>query len=851
MGWKLKGGKASTPNKPSNGDAASVRGRKVSLENRPFDEDIGEQFKMNVHRPPKGVQNWFDAWPSDGEDEEDEEEDDDSDDDYVEKGSGKGGIDTVRKFTPAIVPTLPQVDSPKSTLKPTSVYVPRRSPLDGVHEDRGRPARPQHTAHTAGQRRVVQLSRPRSVDSVRSVAASERSKPLSPMKARFDSPDIDHVTLRERARSALSDYSIDASLPDIRASLMVDDHCSVILGSASTVDLSRLPSIKPLQVATSPLSTNSPILKPSYSLDNFSWSSSAFSELQNELLSPDQSVGSPDGTTLASSDEFAPRETARKFSHDAGSLREMRLERATSRLPILSTTGPVNVVVCNDAVSIPIRKTSVSTAPTLDSGHVVVVTDEEMALLKTMRQKTSRVTSPSWSETIGKFPAPAEQSPVTSPMRTPPLLPKNKHRYSKSRQDSAMPSAKQSPTVQVETCRESEAPNKTNTEECSQGESYLESESSASSVVSVDEIRSTTPVRSTFLESHSPPARDRDDPLRASVQRISDARKRASTWQPEVGDETNHPPAPAKPQTISPEAQRRLETFIATKGAPPPLNAWIKATTMRRENTLVPPVTDAQEMPMPRVTPRAPRDMQQVSPSRLQTPHREPKLPTPSLGTQGHSTPDLLAQDPPRRRRDPMTRFSKVPMPNPLKSHPIEPSLPPASLHSRKSSRSTQAPEVISATVRRLPWDTGPVIPPSSVTTSRNMSNASQSTLSSYDSCEQFPSEVPAYSSHGTNDWTHMTDPRRSKSRGPRLTRRPGEQAGKPDGGGKLRTVEVGVKKTDGRRRGLSAADDGGLAPGLDPWHVLAGRAPAVRASKSHGGGLSGIYQQQGKGTRV
>ncbi|SMR49814.1 unnamed protein product [Zymoseptoria tritici ST99CH_3D1] len=848
MGWKLKGGKAPTPNKPSNEDAASVHGRKVSLENRPFDEDIGDQFKKNVHRPPKGVQNWFDAWPSDGEDEE--EDDDDSDDDYVKKGRGKGGMDTVRKIAPASVPTLPQVDSPKNTLKPASVYAPRRSPLDGVYEDRGRPARPQHIGHTAGQRRVVQLPRPRSVDSVRSVAASERSKHLSPMKARFDSPDIDHVTLRERARSALSDYSIDASLPDIRASLMVDDHCSVILGSASTVDLSRLPSIKPLQVATSPISTNSPILKPSYSLDNFSWSSSAFSELQHEQLSPDQSLGSPDGTALASSDEIGPREIARKFSHDAGSLREMRHARASSRLPILSTTGPVNVVICNDAVSNPIRKTSVSTAPTPESGHVVVVTDEEMALLKTMRQKTSMVPSPSWSETIGKFPAPAEQSPVTPPMRTPPLPRKNKNRYS-SRKDSAMPSAKQSPNVQVEACRESEAQNKTKTEECSHGESYLDSESSASSVVSVDETRSITPVRPTFLESRSPPAKDCDDPLRASAQRISEARKRASTWQPEVNDESNHPPGPAKPQTISPEAQRRLETFIATKGAPPPLNVWIKATTMRRENTLVPPVTDAQEMPMPRVTPRASHTMQQGSPPRLQTPHREPTLPTPNLGAQGHSTPNLLAQDPPPRRRDPMTRFSKVPMPNPLKSHPIEPSLPAASLHSRKSSRSTQAPEVISATVRRLPWDTGPVIPLSSVTTSGNMSNASQSTLSSYDTCEQFPSEVPAYSSHGTNDWTDTTDPRRSKSRGRRLTRRPGEQGGKPDGGGILRTVEVGVKKTEGRRRGLSAADDGGLAPGLDPWHVLAGRAPAVRASKSHGGGLSGIYQQQGKGTRA
>ncbi|KXT08830.1 hypothetical protein AC579_1900 [Pseudocercospora musae] len=63
-----------TSARPSTSGAGVGTSRKKQ---RPFDEDILDQHKTNVRRPPKGIQNWFDAYLSSDDDDEDGDDVDD------------------------------------------------------------------------------------------------------------------------------------------------------------------------------------------------------------------------------------------------------------------------------------------------------------------------------------------------------------------------------------------------------------------------------------------------------------------------------------------------------------------------------------------------------------------------------------------------------------------------------------------------------------------------------------------------------------------------------------------------------------------------------------------------------
>jgi hypothetical protein len=118
---------------------------------------------------------------------------------------------------------------------------------------------------------------------------------------------------------------------------------------------------------------------------------------------------------------------------------------------------------------------------------------------------------------------------------------------------------------------------------------------------------------------------------------------------------------------------------------------------MRRDNSLVPPLTTTQEVPMPRSPPKTPHTPKAP-------PHRKP-VPRNDDTRQMSVFPPGYGMGKTQRKPTP-SHVQKQRMPAPLSSHPIE--------MTTSDRKRPPTPETSPSTIRRLPWEAYPVSAPAS-----------------------------------------------------------------------------------------------------------------------------------------
>lgn len=581
-----------------------------------FDEDILDQHKTNVRRPPKGIQNWFDAY-LESEDEEDDEEEEDP-------------VPEPMRGPPMDIPE-PQ-ELPADDILPPAYSAPSRE-MSRASEKSGSETRPAEYHHQPTTQQVTvttaeqeEISRYRSSDT--NSWDSIQSSHIGRIPPDGDSGEVEASAKSLGGQSVLSlseseygdtDEESDGRLPPIRDSIFDDKN--VVFASASSVALHKLQ--RPSQLRE---------------MSSFGQDSEAKASRSNDAMSSKPS-SLTSNTTPRTQKGDKPSPGA-----PGDSLHPTAEQVALRRLNGLSTESHST---SNSDAAI---RDSAESQPPVDAQHVMAVTEEEKMLLDLMRRKRAVMQQLSFTEGY-------QLALLTEQQRLAKRAASAELRALKS----AHPKISERRDSQVET-----VPSPTR----SGSESDMRRQLSAIRKEQVDERFQLE----RFLGMSQPQPLSSHPPYDASQQtttaefhnnRQSGELLPATVYSPST---TPSGPSPAMTQgSFPPEGndsdavKRRVRYFIETKGAVPPLNTTLK--TMRRKSNRavasMPPSPVIEEENPPAIPMRSPdrrkRELSGASNSTANTYH-----------TLNHKQSSVSMDDEPRDKSPvssfapPMSRFNSM-----------------------------------------------------------------------------------------------------------------------------------------------------------------------------------------------
>ncbi|KXS98010.1 hypothetical protein AC578_8757 [Pseudocercospora eumusae] len=208
----------STSARPSTSGAGTARKKQ-----RPFDEDILDQHKTNVRRPPKGIQNWFDAYLSSDDDDED----------------GDDVADQVPHELPADDVLPPAYSGPGRLISHASEKSP--SGLRGHQRINSDLKSIEHDIARAQFHRKTSSSDSGTSNSIQSSHQGNRRR--DKYESRMASSTLAGESVLSLSESDYDDEEDDDEknhLPPIRDSIMYMDSGHITIANASSIDVVRL-----------------------------------------------------------------------------------------------------------------------------------------------------------------------------------------------------------------------------------------------------------------------------------------------------------------------------------------------------------------------------------------------------------------------------------------------------------------------------------------------------------------------------------------------------------------------------------------------------------------------------------
>ncbi|PPJ54005.1 hypothetical protein CBER1_02996 [Cercospora berteroae] len=557
---KLK--KLKTPTSSRPGTSATS-----SRASRPFDEAILDQHKTNVRRPPKGIQNWFDAYLDDDDDEEDLDDD-------VEKPEPQElpGDDV-------LPPAYSGPHRHMSRASEKSVSGPR-TPHDSHHPP------PQSVESALERAKLDRTSRSSRSDSIQSSHLGNRRNHAQPRLAAstLDQESILSLTESEFEEEDDEEESDEydsetegggrgrGNLPAIRDSIF--DDRNIMIASASALDVVRVS--RPTQLNGSRISHQEDSKRSS------ARSSSSSPEVHRRDVPPplpSQSQRRPSYQVTA--DPIALRR-----------LNGLSLESACTT----GTTETSNTGMTTETRSSGTSYQDPADRSPQDALHMVAITEEEKMLLDLMRQKRVAMQQMSFTEgyqlalrteqqRLAKRTATAEERALKHLEK--------KESVEQNRASELTSTSSQTPTQETELRRQLSFIRKEQVDDRFQMERFL------------DMSRPPAP-----LSSHPPSPNEQRKPRAPSGEVLPATRySPATSTQPtdSAADKSGYFSA----DDCETESVRlRVKQFISSKGAVPPLNSGMK--TMRRHTVRQPssvppsPVLEEVQGAVPPLPPRSP-----------------------------------------------------------------------------------------------------------------------------------------------------------------------------------------------------------------------------------------------------
>lgn len=527
-------------------DTSSVRpsttASGVAGKSRTFDEGTFDQHKTNVRRPPKGIQNWFDAFL-------DTDEDEDEDEEPIDEGPEPQELPANEIQPPAYHPPSRQVSRASQKSVQPSVQQPQlvlqqtRS-LDPIRDERPALERMHEHEDSSGYRST---SDSHSWDSIQSshLGHAQPTAVKSKLRAGQSVLSLSDTDYDEDLEDNSSGSQVK-NRPTIRDSIM--DYGHVTVGAASRVAVQKLHQ-RPQQ------------LQAIRSLSHES------QEMETERSSSRTSVSNTTPHQVQKPFSIAPHE---------------EMHPTAEQVALRCLTGPSleSSVTSNSTGEQPLRSTTSGELPS-DAAHIMAVTEEEMMLLDLMRRKRAMMQQMSFTEGYQLALQTEQQRLAKRTESAQKNAMKALQRKENERRDSQISSPRGSPTV-------------------TQSDSDMRRHLSAIRKEQVDERFQIE----RFLGMSQPQPLSSHPPDLSMPTELARSKGSSSTNSLEASGEvlpaTVYSPA-ATPSGRSPATQgsfpssddndadsvkRRVDHFIATNGAVPPLNTSLK--TMRKKSSRTP-----------------------------------------------------------------------------------------------------------------------------------------------------------------------------------------------------------------------------------------------------------------------
>ncbi|KAM3416712.1 hypothetical protein BST61_g8303 [Cercospora zeina] len=533
---------------------------------RPFDEDILDQHKTHVRRPPKGIQNWFDAYL-------DDDDEEDLDDDVEKPETHELPGDDV--LPPAYSGPHRHVSraSNKSANGPRTPHDSHHAPPPSVEsalerarldrESRSSRSDSIQSSHLGNRRHHTQgrlAASPLDQESILSLTESEFEEETD----EEETDEYDSET--EDGRRGRGD------LPAIRDSIY--DDCNIMIASASALDVVRVSRPTPLNEA-----------RISHQED------SKRSSARSSSSSPDfYRRDAPPPLPLQSQ-----RRPSYQVTADPIALRRLNglsLESACTT----GTTETSNTGLTGETHSSGTSYQEPTSASPQDNLHMVAITEEEKMVLDLLRQKRVAMQQQSFTEgyqlalrteqqRLAKRTAIAEERALKH------LKKKESIEHNRASELSA---SSQTPTPETELRRQLSAIRKEQVDDRFQMERFL------------DMSRPPAP-----LSSHPPSPSEQRKP-RAPSGEVSPATRYSPATMTQPTDNAAGQSGYFSADDCETESVRqRVKQFISSKGAVPPFDSGMK--TMRRPTVRQPslsispsPLVEELQSTTPPLPPRSP-----------------------------------------------------------------------------------------------------------------------------------------------------------------------------------------------------------------------------------------------------
>ncbi|KAK4624169.1 hypothetical protein CLAFUW4_06349 [Fulvia fulva] len=360
-----------TPSLPPSTSASGTAGR--GSRSKVFDEDIFDQHKTHVRRPPKGIQNWFDAFSDNDEDEDDVSEEE---------------VQADKEPSPE-PQELPAEDVLPSAYLPPSRHASRVDYNDHQHQTRSL----EHLQDTRYRHEPVQerghvhrSETTRSWDSIQSSHIGGARQSVSDVRLHSHlATDQSVLSVSESEYTDEDDGgqgdervdSVRPSLPPIRDSIY--DDRNIFLGSASALGVRRFPrprAVQDLAGAEREHLRQVRSFPPDHAQQNECEDASHTSSKTPSAAYPAKLL------PITSQDSLPP--TADKVA-----LRKLQGLTISTQTTDSSITANQEQQDARDSGS--------SSVPS-DAAHMMAVTDEEMMLLDLMRRKRMMMQQMSFTE---------------------------------------------------------------------------------------------------------------------------------------------------------------------------------------------------------------------------------------------------------------------------------------------------------------------------------------------------------------------------------------------------------------------------------------------------------------------
>ncbi|KAF2770544.1 hypothetical protein EJ03DRAFT_373655 [Teratosphaeria nubilosa] len=354
----------------------------VTSRTKVFDDHILDPTKKNVRRPPKGIQNWFDGFEISSDEDEHvppsttlEEAPPTLQELPAEEKQVHGGDEKqVHGGQP-----LPSTFSPWQT-KPTH-HQPRLSATSKTHQ-------PERSISSKGSSNS---------EKVRMLAIAEQHAVARQPPSRLASSRLTTESVLSLSDSD-GDENSDELRPTIRDSV---DDASIIIGSASKIDVHRIPVSPPRQLHSYQRATPS-VLARTESASTVQTSGSIPIRLTNSELPSIPYTHSPlTSPPISNLEEGNSNDrTLRRLEGRSDSVSQATpsvYSRAASKAPTDFETAYTRGTSSGDVESLHSGRTEASSAMT-EGAHLMQVTEDEMQLLEMIRKRRATKAKDSFTE---------------------------------------------------------------------------------------------------------------------------------------------------------------------------------------------------------------------------------------------------------------------------------------------------------------------------------------------------------------------------------------------------------------------------------------------------------------------